>query len=230
MSTLGERLRLLRLQKGWNMDRLAAAAGISRTTLHYLERDETPNPHAATLNKIARALSIAPESLTSDSPPLRKGGQGGADEDFSAAANTDELHSSVELATNVDSVPSDPPCPPFLRGGENVREFDRATNPIVAHVADKEPAIFAGWTARDWDALYSTFVTGGALNENGVRAYAAKINRHRETLHRLHILLETHLADVATDLVDSLYRQVAVRPFQEVSHRGAENAKESDSA
>ena len=37
-SSLGSRLLALRLQRGWNMDHVAAAAGISRTTLFHLER------------------------------------------------------------------------------------------------------------------------------------------------------------------------------------------------
>lgn len=86
--------------------------------------------------------------------------------------------------------------------------FDRATNPEVDAVARERPQLFAHWDGADWDELYSSFGTGGALSSAGVVAAAESINRKRETVRRLHIVLETHLRVVAEELVDTLYRMV----------------------
>lgn len=88
------------------------------------------------------------------------------------------------------------------------REFDRATNPEVDAVAAERPNLFRNWSPADWDELYSTFGAGGALNRPGVVAAAESINRKRETVRRLHLVLETHLRTVAEELIDSLYRMV----------------------
>ena len=86
--------------------------------------------------------------------------------------------------------------------------FDRATNPEVDAVARERPQLFAHWDEADWDELYSSFGTGGALSSSGVVTAAESINRKRETVRRLHIVLETHLRVVAEELVDTLYRMV----------------------
>lgn len=86
--------------------------------------------------------------------------------------------------------------------------LDRQTNPRIFEVAEESPQLFAGWTTAEWDELYSTFGTGGALTAEGVRDAASAINRKRETVRKVQVLLETHLADVATQLVEALYRMV----------------------
>ncbi len=86
--------------------------------------------------------------------------------------------------------------------------FDRATNPEVDAIATERPHLFRGWSESDWDELYSTFGAGGALSRQGVIASATAINRKRETIRRLHIVMETHLRVVAEELIDTLYRQV----------------------
>ncbi|MFG0333454.1 MAG: helix-turn-helix domain-containing protein, partial [Maioricimonas sp. JB049] len=85
--------------------------------------------------------------------------------------------------------------------GAEQRAFDRVTNPVVAIVEQERPRLFTGWSTDDWDELYSTFGTGGELNPQGVQAAAEAINRRRETVHRLHVVMETHLRDVAIELV-----------------------------
>lgn len=88
--------------------------------------------------------------------------------------------------------------------------FDRATNTAIHHVHEESPELFAGWEREDWDALYSTFGTGGELTAEGTRREAERINRQRETVDRLRIVLETHLADVAERMIGTLYEMVAV--------------------
>jgi transcriptional regulator with XRE-family HTH domain len=97
--------------------------------------------------------------------------------------------------------------PPAAGGA---RTFDRLTNPFVDVVARQSPELFAGFTAEDWDELYSTFGVGGALTEEGVFQTAARIARKRETLRRVSILLETHLAEPTAALVNSLFQLIEV--------------------
>jgi transcriptional regulator with XRE-family HTH domain len=163
------RLKRLRRDKGWNMQQLAAAAGMSRTTLHHLEQGTVAQPRVSTLHKLASALEVSIDA-------------------FDVPAESSLAHD--DLAAR--------------------RAFDRRTNVTVASVAAQEPALFEHWSADDWDELYSQFGAGGALNDEGVRTTAARINRNRETLERLRVLLQTHLAQVAANLVDSLYDAVAV--------------------
>lgn len=86
--------------------------------------------------------------------------------------------------------------------------LDRATNPHIEAIARERPGLFSAWAPEDWDELYSSFGTGGALTRHGVVVAAESINRKRETIRRLHLVLETHLRVVAEELVDTLYRMV----------------------
>lgn len=83
--------------------------------------------------------------------------------------------------------------------------FDRLTNPLVDEVRREHPEMFAGWNQADWEELYSVFGTGGRLTEEGVAETAEQMNRRRETVRRLQIIMETHLADVAERLVETLF-------------------------
>ena len=91
---------------------------------------------------------------------------------------------------------------------QSAREFDRSTNHFVDTVYEECPNLFSGWSHSDWDELYSTFGTGGQLTPEGVTQTALRINRKREVIHRLNVLLETHLRDVAVGLIDTLYEMV----------------------
>jgi transcriptional regulator with XRE-family HTH domain len=214
---LGQRLQTLRLQHGWNMDQVAAAANISRTTLFHLERGEIQRPRASTLHKLAQVFQIPVESFQrlaagrAVPPPGECAGNdpGHGDRAFS------ELR--VARSSGADRLTSES-LSPAARGTDPGRPldarqaFDRLTNPVVTEVAAEAPALFAGWTADDWDELYSQFATGGALREEGVRITAARINHDRETLYRLRVVLQTHLADVAAGMVDTLYKLISVEP------------------
>ncbi|MBW3543758.1 MAG: helix-turn-helix domain-containing protein [Planctomycetes bacterium] len=100
-------------------------------------------------------------------------------------------------------------CGPSLAFNDPGRsDFDRRTNPCVREVAGERPELFDGWGREDWDELYSSFGVGGRLSPAGVETAAISINRRRETVHRLQVVLETHLADVAAGLVEKLYELV----------------------
>lgn len=182
---LAETLQFLRRERGWNMDRVASTAGISRTTLFHLENAVIRRPRASTLHRLAQALDVTVDRLCS-------------------------REESDMRSDHVRSTGPSPPSPGFGLTDLSSRDFDRATNPIVGEVAAASPGLFSGWTDDEWDELYSQFATGGALREEGVRMTANRINHDRETLYRLRVLLQTHLADVASGMVNTLYDLVSV--------------------
>ena len=95
---------------------------------------------------------------------------------------------------------------------ERQRQFDSLTNAAVAEALDSAPVLSGRWNQEQWDELYSTFGVGGALTPDGARLAAEAINRKDAVVRKLQVILETHLADVAETLVDSLYGMVAVVP------------------
>jgi transcriptional regulator with XRE-family HTH domain len=119
------------------------------------------------------------------------------------AVPVDELLTPPQPAgesTEAEPPPAAPDPPPF----------DVATNPAVTDVMRERPQLFADWSHDDVDELYSMFGTGGQLNHRGVISAAEAINRKRETIRKLHVVLETHLGERAIDLIDILYDLVRV--------------------
>lgn len=176
----------LRLERGWNLDRLARKAGLSRTTVYGLECGAIARPRASTLRRLAEALGLpaadlgamlAAEAAPRDVSPLGNGGEPLAE---SSAPDPRDLST----------------------------DFDRRTNPRVDDVVRRDPTLFAGWSREDWDQLYSTFGVGGSLSDEGVVAQAERINRQRELTFKLQLLLQTHLAGAAEEFVNRLYGQV----------------------
>jgi transcriptional regulator with XRE-family HTH domain len=62
LESLGERLKILRIQKGMTQMDLAYAAGVSISTISELETGQQKNPTIKTLMDIARALGL-PETV-----------------------------------------------------------------------------------------------------------------------------------------------------------------------
>lgn len=98
----------------------------------------------------------------------------------------------------------------WVEAGPEAAAFDRRTNPAVLELAEQHPAIFAGLADEDWDELHSVFGTGGALSEEGVLTQARRLKTRRELLRQLEVVLETHLAEAATAMIESLYQRVVV--------------------
>lgn len=65
-TALGDRVKELRQRKGWTLDQLSAACGVSRSMLSQIERNGV-NPTVAVALRIAQAFSIALGSLV-DAP------------------------------------------------------------------------------------------------------------------------------------------------------------------
>jgi transcriptional regulator with XRE-family HTH domain len=63
MADVGERLENIRRMRMLTQVELARAAGVSPTTVSAIETGKIGRPHFGTLNKLARALRVAPEEL-----------------------------------------------------------------------------------------------------------------------------------------------------------------------
>jgi hypothetical protein len=91
------------------------------------------------------------------------------------------------------------------------RLFDRRTNPLVETVIHQQPQLFAGWTERDFDELYSRFAAGGSLTEEGAVAAVEAMNHNREVHRRVALLLESGEAPLLSAMVEILYERIRVR-------------------
>lgn len=63
---IGERIKYLRLRKGYSISRLAKEAGVSKTYLSNLDRGIQNNPSLQFLEKVAERLGITVDQLISD--------------------------------------------------------------------------------------------------------------------------------------------------------------------
>src|ERR671911_235883 len=63
MADVGERLENIRRLRMWTQVRLAREAGVSPTTVSAIETGKIGRPHFGTLDKLARALRVAPQEL-----------------------------------------------------------------------------------------------------------------------------------------------------------------------
>lgn len=90
--------------------------------------------------------------------------------------------------------------------------FDRATNPAVAQVVDEHPQVFAGWTAAEFDELFSRVAVGGELTEAGALAAAQAMNERRQLMNQAAVILESDQADLLREFVALLYRRATTLP------------------
>jgi len=68
MPNLGERVRKLREDRGWSLDRLASETGLSRAYLWKLETKRAANPSLDTLEKLAGAFQVSIGELSGSLP------------------------------------------------------------------------------------------------------------------------------------------------------------------
>jgi transcriptional regulator with XRE-family HTH domain len=92
------------------------------------------------------------------------------------------------------------------------RSFDRQTNPAVDEVTAAHPELFDGWTAEDFDELYSHFGAGGALTPDGALRTVERMNHHRDLHNKVAVVLESCEAELLAQLIDTLYRRVVILP------------------
>ena len=90
--------------------------------------------------------------------------------------------------------------------------FDRAANPAVAHVISSHPEIFAQWTSADFEELFSRVAVGGELTEHGALQAAQAMNRRRELIKQVAVILDSGEADILRDFIAMLYRRVTSLP------------------
>ena len=64
---LGEKIRTLRKEKGYTLDKLAELAESSKSYIWELENKDPPRPSADKIAKIAIALGVTPDYLITDS-------------------------------------------------------------------------------------------------------------------------------------------------------------------
>jgi hypothetical protein len=80
----------------------------------------------------------------------------------------------------------------------------------VEEVIASHPQLFHGWTAAEFDELYSRFGTGGALTPEGTVDVARAMNRRREIIAKAMLLLETSEAELLEAIIEQLHRRVVV--------------------
>lgn len=109
------------------------------------------------------------------------------------------------LGVSVDELFQDPSQ--RSDGQYSASVFDRATNPVAAQAVDAHPKLFKGWTATDFDELFSRMAVGGELTEAGTLASARAMNERRELMHKVAVVLESSEGDLMRDFIDMLYRR-----------------------
>jgi len=189
-----------RLRRGWTREELARKAGVSRTTLFYLERGGTQHPRLSTIKRLAETLDLDFHRLMDESL---------------TAQNSDPMARNPDDSWNrsMDHSPDDPshsPAEQFPSDSPDSDPFDRETNPCVAQVLAETPSLFQGFTPTDWNELYSCMGMGGALTPHGVRDQATRIVRKKQLVRKLEVLLETHYSEVAAALLETLFQQIQI--------------------
>ncbi len=188
-SLIWERIFSLCVQRGWDIGRLAREANVSRTTLHHWQQGKTTRPRNLTIYKLAEALQVDPASLLNGTPPSPP-----VQPPFSSPAATNP---QPDCGNSDD-----------LDFEQRARLFDRQTNWAIQSVCEQTPSLFENWTDSQWDELFSSFGTGGEMNEEGIRREAAAINARQETVYQLQVVLETHLAEAARGVIRALYESL----------------------
>jgi len=190
---LWERIFSLCVQRGWDIGRLAREANVSRTTLHHWQQGKTTRPRNLTIYKLAAALQVDPASLLG-------GVTAPAPVTAAVPASLPAVFTSSQVAEGERAGCRD------LE--DQARLFDRQTNWAIQSVCEQTPSLFEEWDESQWDELFSSFGTGGEMNEEGIRQEAAAINARKETVYQLQIVLETHLAEAARGVIRALYESI----------------------
>jgi transcriptional regulator with XRE-family HTH domain len=96
----------------------------------------------------------------------------------------------------------------FQNPRDAMSAFDRAANPAVAEVVESHPHLFAQWTPADFEELFSRVAVGGELTEHGAIAVAQAMNRRRDLMKQVAVILESGEAEHLREFIAMLYRRV----------------------
>ncbi len=80
MSAFGDKIKRLRKEKGFTLEKLAELTGSSKSYIWELENKNPPRPSADKLSKIAAVLSVTTEFLLDDTDKIHE--KDAADEAF----------------------------------------------------------------------------------------------------------------------------------------------------
>jgi transcriptional regulator with XRE-family HTH domain len=157
---------------------------------------------AENLTRVMAAQGLSIEQVTEKSGLDRRTVQAILNGNQRAHART--LHRLAQgLGVSIDELFLDPSRLVY-------RCFDRQTNPMVEELIGSHPEQFVDWTEADFAELASRVGTGGALTHDGVLAAAEHINRKREAMNRMGVVLETSAFDFMCRIVDLVYEQMAL--------------------
>lgn len=99
MPDIGERVQNVRRLRMWTQARLAREAGVSPTTISGIETGKIGRPHFGTLEKLARALGVAPEELLDSRAPIEQQGPVPLSLGWAREAGDGEFESGLEGAS-----------------------------------------------------------------------------------------------------------------------------------
>lgn len=66
----GEKIRMLRISKGWTQEELGKRVGVQRAAINKYEKGTVVNIKRSTLQKLATALEVSAVDLLDDSNPI----------------------------------------------------------------------------------------------------------------------------------------------------------------
>jgi transcriptional regulator with XRE-family HTH domain len=87
------------------------------------------------------------------------------------------------------------------------RQFDKDTNPAIGKVVAENPDLFENWTAADFEEIYSRVGTGGGLAPDGVLDAARAMNRRRELIDKLAVVLDGSQGKLVAGIIEMAHQQ-----------------------
>jgi transcriptional regulator with XRE-family HTH domain len=129
MAAFGERLREARRARGWPIDRLASASGVSRAMISKIERGES-SPTAVVLGKLSAALELSVSELLAAAPGAGAG----------AGAAPDGPAPSAGLVRRADAIPGwRDPDTGYLRRQLSTPRFPVAVTEVMLPAGARVP-------------------------------------------------------------------------------------------
>ncbi len=98
-SAVGRNLAEVREGRMWTQVRLAREAGVSPTTVSGIESGRISRPHFGTLRKLAWALGVEPERLSSPAGGGRRGSPSSLSLEWSMSSGDEEFERGLEDAS-----------------------------------------------------------------------------------------------------------------------------------